>query len=107
MEKFVGFLMMLLLPFVAYSQQNLSADELFVEARKAAFDKKDYPTSIKLAKQALERAPEYTDISVFLGRVYTWNDDLSSARAVFEGLQKRINKSSEKPMTPFKGVLIS
>ena len=89
MEKFVGFLMMLLLPFVAYSQQNLSADELFVEARKAAFDKKDYPTSIKLAKQALERAPEYTDISVFLGRVYTWNDDLSSARAVFEGLQKR------------------
>ena len=89
MKKCLGFLLLLLVPFTLYSQQNLSSDELFVEARNAAFEKKDYPTSIKLAKEALEKSPDYTDISIFLGRVYTWTDDLSSAREVFEGLQKR------------------
>ena len=95
MNKCLGFLLLLLFPFALYSQQNLTADELFVEARNAAFEQKDYPTSIKLAKQALDQAPEYTDISIFLGRVYTWTDDLISARAVFEGLQKREVKDED------------
>lgn len=95
MNKCLGFLLLLLFPFALYSQQNLTADELFVEARNAAFEQKDYPTSIKLAKQALDQAPDYTDISIFLGRVYTWTDDLSSARAVFEGLQKREVKDED------------
>ncbi|WHF50304.1 YaiO family outer membrane beta-barrel protein [Chryseobacterium gotjawalense] len=89
MKKYLGFLMLLLFHFAAYSQQSLSADELFVEARNAAFEQKDYPTAIKLTKAALEKAPDYTDISVFLGRLYTWTNDLSSAREVFEGLQKK------------------
>lgn len=95
MNKCLGFLLLLLFPFALYSQQNLTADELFVEARNAAFEQKDYPTSIKLAKQALVQAPDYTDISIFLGRVYTWTDDLSSARAVFEGLKKREVKDED------------
>ncbi|SEM90024.1 outer membrane protein, YaiO family [Chryseobacterium taichungense] len=89
MKKHFGFLLLLLLPFQAYSQQDMSADELFVKARTAAFDEKDYTKSIELAKQALQKAPNYTDISVFLGRVYTWSKDTESARAVFEELGKR------------------
>ncbi|QBO57265.1 Beta-barrel assembly-enhancing protease [Chryseobacterium salivictor] len=81
--------MVLLFPFALYSQQNLSADELFSEARNAAFEQKDYTAAIKLTKEALEKAPDYTDISVFLGRLYTWTNDLSSARAVFDGLEKK------------------
>jgi len=72
-----------------YGQQGLSADELFANARTAAFDEKDYPKSISLAKQALEIAPNYNDISVFLGRLYTWSKDIDSARAIFEQLERK------------------
>ena len=89
MRKYFGFLLLVLLPFQSYSQQNLSADELFVQARTAAFNEKDYPKSISLARQALQISPNYTDISVFLGRLYTWSDDVASARAVFEELSSR------------------
>ncbi|WP_213279567.1 YaiO family outer membrane beta-barrel protein [Chryseobacterium indologenes] len=89
MKRYSTFLFALLFPITMYSQQNLSADELFVKARNAAFEQKDYPASIALAKEALEKAPNYTDISVFLGRLYTWNKDLVSARAVFEELGKK------------------
>lgn len=89
MRKYFGFLLLVLLPFQFYSQQNLSADELFAQARTAAFDQKDYTKSISLARQALQISPNYTDISVFLGRLYTWNDDVPSARAVFEELGSR------------------
>lgn len=90
MKTFLGSLVLfIILPLQIYSQQTLSADDLFLKARTAAFENKDYPTSIALAKEALEKAPNYTDISVFLGRVYTWNKDPESARAVFEGLSQR------------------
>jgi len=89
MKRYSTFLFALLFPITMYSQQNLSADELFVKARNAAFEQKDYPASIALAKEALEKAPNYTDISVFLGRLYTWNKDLVSARAIFEELEKK------------------
>lgn len=89
MKRYSTFLLALLFPVTMYSQQNLSADELFLKARNTAFEQKDYPASIALARQALEKSPDYTDISVFLGRLYTWNKDLSSARAVFEELEKK------------------
>lgn len=89
MKRYPTFLLALLFPITLYSQQNLTADELFVKARTTAFEQKDYATSIALAKEALEKAPNYTDISVFLGRLYTWNKDLTAARAVFEDLGKR------------------
>lgn len=93
-RKSLGFLLLLSSPFL-YSQENLSADELFAKARTTAFEQKDYNTSIILAKQALEKAPDYTDISIFLGRVYTWNKDLASARAVFEDLGKKDIKDED------------
>ncbi|UOU98330.1 YaiO family outer membrane beta-barrel protein [Chryseobacterium daecheongense] len=93
-RKSLGFLLLLSSPLF-YSQENLSADELFAKARTTAFEQKDYNASIILAKQALEKAPDYTDISIFLGRVYTWNKDLASARAVFEDLGKKDIKDED------------
>ncbi|WP_060868901.1 YaiO family outer membrane beta-barrel protein [Chryseobacterium indologenes] len=93
--KFGYFALLALFPLQVYSQQNLSADELFTKARTEAFDNKDYPASISLAKQALEKAPNYTDISIFLGRIYTWKKDLDSARAIFDELGKREVKDED------------
>ncbi|MFC5871997.1 YaiO family outer membrane beta-barrel protein [Chryseobacterium arachidis] len=88
MRRHFGFLLLLILPFQAYSQ-DLSADELFAKARTTAFEEKDYSKSIEIAKQALQKAPDYTDISVFLGRLYTWNKDTAAARAVFQKLSDK------------------
>lgn len=96
MKTYFGYLALLvLLPLQIYAQQNASADELFAKARTAAFENKDYTTSIALAKQALETAPDYTDISIFLGRVYTWNKDPESARAVFKDLGRKNVKDED------------
>jgi len=65
------------------AQNGLSSDELFQQARKAAFDQKDYTKAVALSKQALAKSPDYSDIRVFLGRVYTWTDKTDSARAEF------------------------
>src|SRR5688500_5840190 len=64
----------------ASAQNTKDPDSLFAQARAAAFDQKDYPKAINLSKQALRLAPGYTDIVVFLGRLYTWNKQTDSAR---------------------------
>lgn len=66
-----------------------TSDELFTKARQAAFEQKNYPLAIALSKKALELSPDYTDISVFLGRLYTWSDRIDSATIVFESLKIR------------------
>jgi YaiO family outer membrane protein len=82
--KLYIFLSLLVISFkIASAQTKPSSDELFQQARKAAFDQKDYPKAISLSKQALIKSPDYSDIHVFLGRIYTWTDKLDSARAQF------------------------
>ncbi len=66
-----------------FAQNQFSADDLFQQARSAAFDKKDYPLAAELSKKALTISPEYADIRIFLGRVYTWWDKTDSARNCF------------------------
>jgi YaiO family outer membrane protein len=64
-------------------------DEMFVKARKLAFDDKNYPAAIALTKKALVKSPDYTDIEIFLGRLYTFSDKVDSARVVFiEAMRK-------------------
>ncbi|MEN5234411.1 YaiO family outer membrane beta-barrel protein [Sphingobacterium faecium] len=88
MNKLVFILLgLLIVPLSNFSQEKrLTADELFAQARTAAFDQKNYAEAIKISKQALLQAPEYTDIRIFLGRLYTWSDQIDSARVVFEEL---------------------
>ena len=66
------------------AQDNLSSDDLFKEARSAAFDQKNYKLAIELSKKALSKSPGYADIRIFLGRVYTWSGQTDSARNAFE-----------------------
>lgn len=60
-----------------------TADDLFSQARKAAFDESNYPKAINLSKMALQNSPDYADIRVFLGRLYTWSKKPDSAKAEF------------------------
>ncbi|MCA5005791.1 YaiO family outer membrane beta-barrel protein [Sphingobacterium bovistauri] len=90
--KFIIFTFLISVSFCAncFSQQNTySSDELFSQARGLAFDQKDYQKAILLTKMALSQSPDYTDLSVFLGRLYTWTDKIDSAQFVFENLQKK------------------
>ncbi|GAA4169331.1 hypothetical protein GCM10022218_06000 [Sphingobacterium ginsenosidimutans] len=85
-----------LLPLFSIAQETkITADDLFAKARKVAFDSKDYPQAIQLSKQALVQAPEYTDISIFLGRLYTWSDKIDSARTLFHELDKKNTKDED------------
>jgi len=76
------------------AQENLTSDELFINARKAAFDEDNYPKAISLAKAALEKSPDYADIRIFLGRIYTWTDKVDSARVEFQKVLEK-NKGHE------------
>lgn len=74
-------LLLLFLSFTAtFAQTTLSSDDLFQEARKLAFDNKNYAGAIALSKQALSKKPDYVDIRIFLGRLYTWSNHTDSAR---------------------------
>lgn len=88
--RYCTLILTFLIPVILYSQETLTAEELFSKARIVAFEEKDYTKSIALAKEALDKSPDYTDISIFLGRLYTWNDDVTSARALFKDLEKQM-----------------
>ncbi|HXB44954.1 MAG TPA: YaiO family outer membrane beta-barrel protein [Puia sp.] len=60
-----------------------TCDELFKNAKVAAFDLKNYGEAKQLALQALEKSPSYADVEIFLGRVYSWNNQYDSARYHF------------------------
>lgn len=68
----------------SFSQDSTSSDGLFQMARSAAFDEKNYPKAIELSKKALVISPQYSDIRIFMGRVYTWSNQYDSAKAAFE-----------------------
>ncbi|WP_084668385.1 YaiO family outer membrane beta-barrel protein [Arenibacter nanhaiticus] len=71
------------------AQTQLSTDELYTKARSAAFDEDNYPKAIALLKQALAKSPDYLEVSVFLGRLYTFSDSLPKARIVFEEILQK------------------
>lgn len=66
------------------AQDNFSSDEFFQQARSAAFDQKNYTLAIELCRKALNKSPNYADILIFLGRIYTWTDKIDSARTEFD-----------------------
>lgn len=83
------FLLLSLTLQTAGAQDTLTSDELFTQARTAAFKKKDYPEAIALSRLALTKSPDYPDIHVFIGRIYTWNHHLDSAREQFNYVLQR------------------
>ena len=71
-----------------------TSDGLFQAARSAAFDNKNYPQAKQYCKKALEMSPNYADIKIFLGRLYTWTNEFDSAKTAFESVMA-INPSYE------------
>ena len=72
----------LLLNINVFAQKEPTSEDLFLQARTSAFDKKDYVKARELCREALAKSPNYTDIEVFLGRLYTWDQMRDSARFV-------------------------
>lgn len=72
--------LVLLLSAISYNVCAQNSDELFADARKKAFDEKNYPLAITIAKNALIKSPDYNEIRVFLGRLYIWSKKPDSAR---------------------------
>jgi len=66
-----------------------SSDGLLKAARKAAFDDDNYPQAKTYLFKAIERSPNYSDLRVFLGRIYTWTKNYDSARICFEEVLKQ------------------
>ncbi len=95
MLRIVLYTLLLTIATQSFAQSNLSSDELFQMARKAAFDDDNYPAARTLCKQALQKSPNYTDISVFLGRLYLYDDMYDSAHIVLESLYQRSPQSLE------------
>lgn len=85
--KRLSFFLFFLFGVSLYAQ--LSSDELFVKARDAAFNQKNRKLARELCKQILVKSPNYSDVSVFLGRLYTWDDMYDSARTVLTNVLKR------------------
>jgi YaiO family outer membrane protein len=77
------FLLVFLICCIFQRLSAQSSDELFTSARKKAFDEKNYSSAIELAKAALNKSPDYNEIRVFLGRLYTWSKKPDSARTEF------------------------
>ncbi len=74
---------------VLYGQTEMTTDELYTKARNTAFEEDDYVGAIALAKRALAKSPDYLEIKVFLGRLYTFSDSLPQARMVFGEVLKK------------------
>jgi len=70
-------------PLQLHAQDGRNPDLLYRQAREAAFQEEDYTKAIRLARQALEITPYYTEIRVFLGRLHFWADDDEEARRIF------------------------
>lgn len=81
--------MLVLISLIAISaitkgQRQLTSDELFKAARIAAFEEKDDNKAKQLAMLALTQSPKYSEIEVFLGRLYSWNKQYDTALYHFQ-----------------------
>lgn len=87
--KYFFFSIILLSSINLLAQTQFTSDELFVKAKDAAFNQKDRKLARQLCKQALTKSPDYNDISIFLGRLYTWDNFYDSARVIFNDVIKK------------------
>ena len=94
MKKYTRLLLLVVIPMLSWAQESQSSDDLFLLARNEAFENKNYKEAIRITQQALDQSPDYTDIAIFLGRLYTWDDEVDKARQVFSNLlQKNVSNT--------------
>jgi YaiO family outer membrane protein len=85
-------LLLLLIPATTAFGQTADPDQLFSQARTAAFEQNDFPKAIRLAKEALNLAPDYLDVKEFLGRVYIFNNEHELGRPILIEVLKEDQK---------------
>lgn len=66
-------------------------DSLYKEARKYAFSGERNKAK-SIAKKAIDLSPNYLEIQVFLGRLYTWDEQYDTARYYYNNI---INKQND------------
>lgn len=81
------FSLLILIPGLK-AQNQPSSDELFKDARTAAFEQKDYNRAKLLAYHALALSPAYSDAEIFIGRLFMWEHRYDSARVHFTKVLK-------------------
>lgn len=67
---------------------GLSIDQQFKRAREYAFDSK-YEIARAVAKRILMKAPDYTDVRLFIGRTYAWEGNYAEANTFFEEILRK------------------
>jgi len=87
-KKILILLLFCTIAFQGFSQDTTSSDGLFQSARKAAFDEKNYTKAKDYLYRGLAISPNYSDLRIFLGRIYTWTDQYDSAKYCFEYVMK-------------------
>jgi YaiO family outer membrane protein len=73
------FLIMLLLVSSAPAQDQFDPDEVFRQARELGFAG-NHEDARQLCIKILERYPDYNDVRVFFGRLYSWDGRYDEAR---------------------------
>lgn len=68
------------------AQNKISSDELFIKAKDAAFKLNDRVLARQYCKTILTQSPNYTDVSIFLARLYTWDNVYDSARVILKNI---------------------
>ncbi|KHJ37499.1 putative PEP-CTERM system TPR-repeat lipoprotein [Pedobacter glucosidilyticus] len=63
---------------------SLSSDSLMILAKKEAYGNNNYPKAIVLMKQAIKQSPDYKDLRILLGRLYTFSDKTDSAKNEYQ-----------------------
>lgn len=77
--------MVFLLPLAGNAQQDTtSSDGLFQAARTVAFKENDYAKAIAYCQRALVISPNYPDVLIFTGRLYTWSHKADSAEVYYK-----------------------
>ncbi len=83
--KYCSLFILFIFGYCAVSAQDTTtSDGLLQAARHAAFKEDNYPKAIAYCQKALSISPNYTDISIFLGRIYAWSKNYDSARSYFQ-----------------------
>ncbi|WP_170864383.1 YaiO family outer membrane beta-barrel protein [Fodinibius roseus] len=85
MKQFILFLLGFLLTgqgviFAQSQVDRLSVEELYEQARNAAFEEADYDKARTYAFEALDRSPDYHGIRIFVARLYSWEGAYEKAR---------------------------
>lgn len=84
------FVLLLLLSSGLSAQQadTTTSDGLLQSAKNAAFREDNYPLAKYYCQKALVLSPDYSDIRILLGRIYSWTKSYDSAKTCFTTVLK-------------------